>query len=207
MPAPAPQDLYTWRAAGYDLELWAFEPLRQRAIAGLVLQPGQTVLDLGCGTGLSLPLLQAALGPGGRIIGIEQCPAMLARAHERVASAGWRNVELRCEPVAKSLLAPDLQADAALFHFTHDILQDPEALRHLSQHLRAGAALAATGLLWAPPWAPFSNLFVLAAAAYSIKSFQGLEQPWRQLRLLSDDLQVRKQWMGSIYQAWGHRRG
>ncbi len=79
----AAQDLYRQRAPQYDWELAPFEPLRQEAIASLGLTPGQTVLDLGCGTGLSLEALQAAVGPQGRGVGVEQCSDMLGRARQR----------------------------------------------------------------------------------------------------------------------------
>ena len=55
---------YRRRASVYDAELAWFEPMRRAAIARLPLQRGDTVLDIGCGTGLSLPLLLQAVGPG-----------------------------------------------------------------------------------------------------------------------------------------------
>ena len=85
---------YRRRAGVYDLELALFEPVRRQAIARLALRAGETVLDVGCGTGLSLPLLRRELGAAGRIVGIEQCPEMIAKARARVTQHRWRNVEL-----------------------------------------------------------------------------------------------------------------
>jgi SAM-dependent methyltransferase len=195
---------YRRRAPVYDLELLPFEPLRRSAIAGLDLRPGQRVLDLGCGTGLSLAALLHRVGPRGHVIGIEQCPEMLAQARQRVAAHGWRNVSLIHTAVAEAPL--NGLADAALFHFTHDILQQPAALQHVAAHLRPGARIAATGLVWAPPWAWFSNLFVLGAALHSVDSLAGLERPWEQLLALTGELSISYHAMGAIYQAWGHRR-
>ena len=67
---------------------------RQKAIASLNLQPGDTVLDLCCGTGLNFPLLEKAIGSEGKIIGVDLTDAMLAQAQKRVEKNGWANVEL-----------------------------------------------------------------------------------------------------------------
>lgn len=58
----------------------------------LGLRPGDTVLDVGCGTGLNFPLLVAAVGPSGRVIGLDRSPAMLAQADHRIARQRWTNV-------------------------------------------------------------------------------------------------------------------
>ena len=62
---------YRLRSKVYDIELAVFEPIRRKAIARLDLKKGATVLDVGCGTGLSFELLQQGIGPRGRIVGIE----------------------------------------------------------------------------------------------------------------------------------------
>ena len=85
---------YCRRAATYDSTCGPTWPIRERAVASLHLQPGQAVLDVACGTGLSLPLLRAAVGETGRVYGFDQSPAMLAQAFARSAAAGWRNVHL-----------------------------------------------------------------------------------------------------------------
>ncbi|MEJ6000880.1 class I SAM-dependent methyltransferase [Paucibacter soli] len=192
--------LYQRRAERYDLELAAFDALRQEAIAALHLQPGETVLDLGCGTGLSLPALQAAVGPGGHVLGVEQCPAMLAQAEARVRAGHWCHVRLQGCAVAQARLPR--RADAALFFFTHDIQQQEAALARVCAHLRPGARVVAVGLCWAPPWLGLANLFVLGAALYSIRApdyLASLSQPWRLLAARLASHRVEKRWLDSIY--------
>lgn len=201
-PDPSPADcLYRVRASRYDLELAPFEPLRARALAALGLQPGQTVLDMGCGTGLSLAGLAQGVGETGLVMGVEPCAAMLAMARERVQQQGWTQVQLQAHAAADSRLPR--RADAALFHFTHDILQQPAAVGHVLSHLRPGATVVACGLCWAGPFNWPGNLFVLGAALYSVTTLRGLDQPWRELARQLPAMQIERLWSGAVYLARG----
>jgi len=203
-PAPdtaASQGLYRWRAGIYDLQLAPYDAIRGEAIASLQLQPGQTVLDLGCGTGMSLDLLQAAVGPQGRVVAVDQCPEMVDEARRRVQRHGWRNVSLACSPIDQAALPEG--ADAALFHFTHDILQTPAAVDHVLGHLRPGARVVATGLQWAPAgWGVFNGL-VWLAAMHSVTTLHGLDQPWRPLADRGIDLSLQTHLGNTVYVACG----
>jgi demethylmenaquinone methyltransferase/2-methoxy-6-polyprenyl-1,4-benzoquinol methylase len=97
------RDLYDKRAGIYDLALWLYYLAgirmghwRRLAVQALKLQPGDTVVEIGCGTGLNFALIEEKVGGQGKIIGVDISEAMLERARERVHSAGWQNVELAC---------------------------------------------------------------------------------------------------------------
>jgi demethylmenaquinone methyltransferase/2-methoxy-6-polyprenyl-1,4-benzoquinol methylase len=81
----------------------------------LRLGPRDVVLDVGCGTGQAFPVLEEAIGPEGRLIGIDLSAAMLARAAERIERDGWRNVTL-IESSVEEALVP-VTADGALLSF------------------------------------------------------------------------------------------
>lgn len=94
-------NLYRKRAEKYDLSanlyyLIGFREClyRTMAVNSLDLKPGDTVLEIACGTGLNFSRLQKAVGTSGKIIGIDMTDKMLDKAWNRVEVNGWSNVEL-----------------------------------------------------------------------------------------------------------------
>jgi demethylmenaquinone methyltransferase/2-methoxy-6-polyprenyl-1,4-benzoquinol methylase len=111
---------------------------RLRAIHALDLRPGDSVIDMACGTGLNFPLIEEVIGPAGRIVGVDLTDAMLARARDRIETNGWTNISL-------------VQADAANFDFppevdailsTYALSQVPESAEVIAH---GAAALAEDG--------------------------------------------------------------
>jgi ubiquinone/menaquinone biosynthesis C-methylase UbiE len=193
---------YRRRASVYDWELALFEPIRRLAISRLALRPRDVVLDIGCGTGLSLSLLRQGIGPKGRIVGLEQSPEMIDRARRRVAQQRWARVTLICSPVETADIP--VKADAALFHFTHDILRRPEAIARVMRHLKPGARVVASGLKWAASRLTWPvNLLVLPAALRSVTSLEGMDQPWALLQDQLGRMHVESRLLGGAYVASG----
>src|SRR3954447_15975163 len=81
---------------------------RLRAVEALGLRPGDSVIDIACGTGLNFPLIEEVIGPEGRIVGVDLTDAMLAHAQDRIETNGWSNISL-------------VQADAADFDFPTEV--------------------------------------------------------------------------------------
>src|SRR5579871_2295883 len=118
---------------------------RRRAIQALGLRAGDSVIDIACGTGLNFPLIEEAIGPDGRIVGVDLTDAMLAQAQDRIEKHGWSNISL-------------VQSDAAEFDFptevdailsTYALTQVPgcaEVIAHGAAALSAGGRLAVLDL-------------------------------------------------------------
>jgi len=103
--------------------------------------PGMRVLDLGCGVGDVAMLAADLVGPTGSVLGIDRDAVSVAWANKRVAEAGYKNIRFQ---VAEFHEFMDSQPfDALVGRFILLYLPDPAAiLRHLSQQLRPGAAIA-----------------------------------------------------------------
>lgn len=169
-------ELYRAHAAHYDDSARFTMPLRRRAIELLELRDGDVVLDVGAGTGLSYPLLRDGVGPRGRVLAFEQSPDMFARAEQRVAGAGWRNV-WHCRATAADVHLP-APADAVLFNYVHDITRSPEALANLLRQLKPGARVAMAGVKYFPWWTgPLNLLPWLKNRPYNIRPGE-LWRPW-----------------------------
>ncbi|PSQ01163.1 alkanonic acid methyltransferase [Halobacteriales archaeon QS_4_70_19] len=95
---------------------------RARAVAALDLDPGDTVVEMGCGTGANLPYLRRAVGPGGRVVGLDLTRPLLERARGRITREGWVNVHVVQGDATE---APVETADALLATFVVGLLADP----------------------------------------------------------------------------------
>jgi len=121
------QSAYGRWARAYDWLcrlLPGLDGLRAGAVATLDLSPGDTVVDLGCGTGANLPHLREAVGPTGTVVGVDITAGMLGQAEQRVAAAGWRNVHLVQGDASRP---PVDDVDGVLGTFVVGMLADPAA--------------------------------------------------------------------------------
>ena len=187
-------ETYRKKAKHYDITSWLYpapgyphRAQRRRAVHALGLRAGDSVIDMACGTGLNFPLIEAMIGPQGRIVGVDLTDAMLAQAQDRVAANSWSNVSL-------------VQSDAADFEFpaqadailsTYALTQVPECAGVIAR----GAAALSGGGRWVvldlkvpdktPGW-----LSRLGTA--TVRPFAGIDEwmmrrPWDAIRLAMQD--------------------
>lgn len=112
-----------------------FPPARRRAVAALGLKAGDTVLEIGAGTGRNFPYLVEAVGPSGTVIGVDAAPGMLAEAGRLIGRRGWSNVQLLHQDAAQLDLERDV--DGVLFSLSYSALPEPRpALARAWERLR-----------------------------------------------------------------------
>ncbi|MFT4882304.1 MAG: ubiquinone/menaquinone biosynthesis C-methylase UbiE [Salinirussus sp.] len=144
MPASDPgaaRQFYARWARLYDLLARApgVRSWRVRTADALALEAGDTVVEMGCGTGANFPYLRGQVGPDGRVVGVDLTPGMLEVARDRVVQAGWENVSVL---VGDATRPPVSEADAVVATFLVGMLGDSAAaVERWCDALRPGGRL------------------------------------------------------------------
>jgi SAM-dependent methyltransferase len=148
--APHTQGLVITSGWRYDLMLWvgnlathgAWQALRQRTADLVQLQPGESVLDVGCGTGTLALIAKRRVGATGRVCGIDPSVQMIARARRKAAHHG---LGIDFQPgVIEQLAFPDHTFDVALSTFMmHQVPDDvkQQGLAEIARVLKPGGRL------------------------------------------------------------------
>jgi phosphatidylethanolamine/phosphatidyl-N-methylethanolamine N-methyltransferase len=116
---------YRRYARYYDLVFGAvFHPGRNVALEHLHCQPGDRILEVGVGTGLSLGLYPENV----KIVGIDLSQDMLWRAERRVAAEGLTNIEALQQMDAQDMTFPDNSFDKVVAMYVASVVPDPKKL-------------------------------------------------------------------------------
>ena len=133
---------------GYPEELARVPEQSVKSFAGVAnpfslgrIEPGSTVLDLGCGAGTDLLIAAQMVGADGRVIGIDMTATMLARARQSAEEVGLGNVELH-EGLIESVPIADASVDVVISNGVIDLVPDKEAVfDEIDRVLRPGGRL------------------------------------------------------------------
>ncbi len=145
--ANAAQEAYWNNVAGPRwVRLGGARESRTRAVNDLLLRraalsPGETVLEVGCGTGAATVPLAEAVGGEGAVMGVDISAPMLAAARERIAQSGLRNVSLVQGDAQAYAFEPD-RFDLVASRFGVMFFSDPAAaFANLRRAARPGGRL------------------------------------------------------------------
>ena len=202
-PANIPR--YTWLLSRHPNFLASFtHPRREAAVRRLCLEPGNRVLDVGCGTGMSFPFLVQAVGPDGEVMGVEISPDLAAISKKRIEQEEWNNVHVAIGP-AQTIDLPGT-FDGLLLFAAHEVLTSPQALDHLLAHLNKGGRIVAFGAKLSKsrrgrllnPLLRLLTQTLLPASSAPVDA-----RPWRFLEDRTGKLHIEERMAGLLYQVWG----
>jgi len=206
-------ELYQTRAGRYDFSANLYYLIgirefayRRRAVEALKLGYGDTVVEIGCGTGLNFRFLRDRVGPEGKIIGLDLTAEMLSAAGRRIERNQWSNIEL-------------VQCDAGVYAFPEyvDGIVSTFAITLVEEYdkiIKRGAAALAPGKRlvvldfklpagW-PMW--LIKFFVILTRPFGVTLDLADRHPWESVERYLDLKEFNSFYFGSIYVAAGEKR-
>lgn len=204
--------LYRRRAGHYDVTANLYyligfreQAYRRKAVESLDLQRGDTVVEIGSGTGLNFSLLHDRVGPEGRIIGVDLTDAMLEQAEKRVKRKGWLNVELT-QGDAANFKFPE-KADGILSTFAITLMPEFDKV------IQAGCMSLSPGKKWvvldfkmpSNRFSLFAPLLVFLTKPFGVSMELSVRHPWESFQKYLKKFFMQEFYMGFVYIASGEK--
>lgn len=142
----------------YDLLTSGTEQkIQQEGMAGLRLQEGESVLEIGCGTGRALVQLARLAGNSGHVYGLDLSPGMLKVAFSRLHKEGLQDRVQLDRADAVNLPYPNCSMDAVFMSFTLELFSDHDislVLQECGRVLKKGGRICLVAISRTRPgWA------------------------------------------------------
>jgi ubiquinone/menaquinone biosynthesis C-methylase UbiE len=204
------RDLYRRRAANYDYTanfyyLIGFREVqyRKRAVSALRLKHGDTVVEVGCGTGLNFPYLLQSVGETGRLIGVDLTDAMLKEAMKRVQRNGWHNVELVEADAVAYVFPTGIRGVLSTFALTL-VPEYEQVIDHAARALAVGGRLVVADFKKPDQWPGWLvKLGVLITKPFGVSLDLTDRKPWEVMRKYFARVTVTEHFGGCVYIAEG----
>lgn len=188
-------DKFSW--LGFSISGW-----RKAAISKLEMNPGDTIIDIGCGTGLNFPYLQQGIGAQGRIIGIDISEQMLAEARHLAEENDWENVELIWRDAGEYTYTEKANGIISTYAMTL-IPEAGQVITKASEAITGGGKMVILDMAW-PRYCPLwwrHVLYFLKSYGVTAEVLKG--RPWEQVqKAMEENLsQIEKKiyWFGFFH--------
>ena len=155
--------------------------IQKKAVKALNPGIGDTILEIGCGTGLNFGLLQRFIGSEGKIIGIDLTDSMIAQAKKRVKENRWSNVELViCDAAEYGF--PD-SVDGILSTFAITLIPEyDKVIKNGAHALAAGKRFVILDFKLPSNWLSFlAPLGVFITKPFGVSIEMASRHPWESL--------------------------
>jgi len=194
---------YDWSVNAYYLIGFRWWAYRRRAIAALGLQPGATIVEIGCGTGLNFRLLRESIGPSGRLIGVDLSTDILEQARQRIAANGWSNIELVHARGAEYDFPSSVDAVFSTFALSLEPRFD-EVIAKAAMALMAGGRFVLLDLRMPDNWLHnLAPVLVWLVRPFAVSLEVAKRQPWKSLQRYFPQYSYQEGYLGLVYIAIG----
>ena len=178
--------------------------IRRKAVRRLQLRPGDSVLEIGCGTGRNLPFLLEAVGPEGHIFGVDLSEGMLSKARQLCTKRKWKNVTL-IHSDASSYTVPNA-VSGVIFSLSYATMpHHKEVLLHAWKQLQVGGNLVIMDAKLPPG---IRGRLLLPYSVWIMKRTvlgNPFIQPWKELAELTEQFKIEELLFGSYYICTGRK--
>lgn len=207
------KQIYRKRAPSYNNSVklfnligWRVNFYRIKAVDALNLKQGDTVIDLCCGTGLNFPHLQSAVGPNGKIIGMDLSADMLKVAEKQVKEKKWENIILVNSDAAQYQFQKNINGIISSYAITM-IPEFDSIINSCSDALGKGGRLVILDFKKPEGWSEWFSKLMLTlfikpyGGTYDLKDRRAWESLEKYLRLT----EFKEYYFGSTYIASGEK--
>ena len=198
--------LYHKRAKRYDISANTYYLLgirefayRNMAVQALNLKQGDTVVEIGCGTGLNFRFLREKVGPAGKIIGVDLTPEMLSKAEERIKRHGWSNVTLVHSDAATYRFSE--LADGIISTFALTLVPEyDKVIQRGATGLRPGGRFVIVDFKKSDNWPMWLlKLFVILTRPFGVSLDLADRHPWESVARYMSLVEFKELYFGVIY--------
>lgn len=205
--------LYQKRAKRYDISanIYYFLGIREfayrkMAAQALNLKQGDTVVEIGCGTGLNFNFLRQKVGPEGKIIGVDLTPDMLSMADKRIKHKGWSNITLvRSDAAAYGFPGP---IDGIISTFALTLVPEyDKVIQRGAAALSPGSRFVIVDFKKTDDWPMcLVKLFVIFTRPFGVSLDLADRHPWESVARHMALIEFKELYFGGIYLCIGEAK-